>query len=86
MPALRSVHPLSTAAPEGQTEDAPCLLREKRHRNAAQQNRRGQHAERVGTGPEPAEKESGRGGDPGEERDAELAVGGASAGRRVRPP
>lgn len=85
MPALRSVHPLSTAAPEGQTEDAPCLLREKRHRNAAQQNRRGQHAERVGTGPEPAEKESGRGGDPGEERDA-TAVGGASAGRRVRPP
>lgn len=42
-------------------------------------------ADVVGTGPEPAEKESGRGGGPGQERDAEAA-GRASAGRQARPP
>lgn len=40
--------------------------------------------ERVGTGPEPAEKESGRGGGPGEQHDA-VAVGGVSAGGELGP-
>lgn len=35
VPALGSVRPLSAAAPASQTEDAPCLLREERRRNAA---------------------------------------------------